>query len=51
MTDSIAEVAGLTELLDPTRLLFDSQRGNEIAQRFSGCLEPEKTAKMTALIS
>ncbi|MCY7320845.1 MAG: LuxR C-terminal-related transcriptional regulator [Phormidesmis sp. CAN_BIN36] len=48
MPDSIAEVgkvARLTELFDPTRLLFDLQRGNEIAQRFSGCLEPEKIAK------
>lgn len=32
-------------LLDPTRLLFDLQRGNEIAQRFSGCLEPEVIAR------
>jgi GAF domain-containing protein/DNA-binding CsgD family transcriptional regulator len=38
MIDSIAE------LLDPTRLLFDLQRGNEIAQRFSGCLAPEEIA-------
>ena len=38
MTDSIAE------LLDPTRLLFDLQRGNEIAQRFSRCLVPEEIA-------
>lgn len=41
MLDSIAE---LGELLDPTRLLFDLRRGNEIAQRFSGCLSPEKIA-------
>lgn len=31
-------------LLDSTRLLFDLQRGNEIAQRFSGCLEPDAIA-------
>jgi len=35
----------LTGLLDPTRILFDLQRGNEIAQRFSGCLEPEEIAR------
>ncbi len=34
----------LDELLDSTRLLFDLQRANEIAQRFSGCLEPETIA-------
>lgn len=34
----------IAELLDPTRLLFDLQRGNEIAQSFSGCLEPEAIA-------
>ncbi len=48
MLDSIAELGGsgeLGELLDPTRLLFDLQRGNEIAQRFSGCLVPEQIAK------
>ena len=33
-----------TGLLDPTRILFDLQQGNEIAQRFSGCLEPEEIA-------
>ncbi|PSB18045.1 hypothetical protein C7B65_16995 [Phormidesmis priestleyi ULC007] len=42
MLDSIAE---LGELLDPTRL-FGLQRGNEIAQRFSGCLSPEKIAAL-----
>lgn len=31
--------------LDATRLLFDLQRGNEIAQSVSGCLEPERIAK------
>ncbi|MBV8887594.1 MAG: hypothetical protein JO235_26850 [Chroococcidiopsidaceae cyanobacterium CP_BM_RX_35] len=31
----------IARLLDSTRLLFDLQRGNEIAQGFSGCLEPE----------
>ena len=48
MLDSIAEMGELGEsgeLLDPTRLLFDLQRGNEIAQRFSGCLVPEQIAK------
>ena len=48
MSDSIAESREMgeqRELLDSTRLLFDLQRGNEIAQRFSGCLEPEKIAK------
>ena len=35
----------LAELLDSTRLLFDLQRGNEIAQSFSGCLEPEAIAR------
>ncbi|CAA9276742.1 putative protein kinase [uncultured Coleofasciculus sp.] len=34
----------LTELLDPTRILFDLQQGNEIAQGFSGCMEPEEIA-------
>ncbi len=33
-----------TELLDPTRILFDLQQGNEIAQSLSGCLEPEDIA-------
>jgi DNA-binding CsgD family transcriptional regulator len=32
-------------LLNSTRLLFDLQRGNEIAQSFSGCLEPETIAR------
>ncbi|HEY9700700.1 MAG TPA: LuxR C-terminal-related transcriptional regulator [Trichocoleus sp.] len=31
--------------LDPTRILFDLQQGNEIAQSFSGCLEPEEIAR------
>lgn len=31
-------------LLDSTRLLFDLQRGNEIAQSFSGRLEPDAIA-------
>ena len=30
--------------LDSTRILFDLQQGNEIAQSFSGCLEPEEIA-------
>jgi DNA-binding CsgD family transcriptional regulator len=34
----------LTGLLDPTRILFDLQQGNEIAQSISGCLEPEEIA-------
>lgn len=37
----------LTGLLDPTRLVFDLQQANEIAQRFSGCLEPEEIAHCT----
>lgn len=32
-------------LLDPTRLLFDLQQGNEIAQRFSGCFDPVEIAR------
>lgn len=35
----------LTKLLDPTKILFELQQGNEIAQGFSGCLEPEKIAR------
>src|SRR4028118_1111259 len=35
----------LIGLLDPTRLLFDLQQGNEIAQGFSRCLEPEEIAR------
>lgn len=34
----------ITGQLDPTRILFDLQMGNEIAQSFSGCLEPEEIA-------
>jgi GAF domain-containing protein len=34
----------LTKLLDPTKILFELQQGNEIAQGFSGCLEPEEIA-------
>ncbi|MBD2100438.1 LuxR C-terminal-related transcriptional regulator [Leptolyngbya sp. FACHB-261] len=34
----------IAELLDSTRLLFDLQQGNEIAQGFSGCLDPEEIA-------
>ena len=34
----------IAELLDSTRLLFDLQRGNEIAQSLSGCLDPEVIA-------
>ena len=33
-----------TGLLNPTRILFDLQQGNEIAQGFSGCMEPEEMA-------
>ncbi len=35
----------LTGLLNPTRILFDLQQGNEIAQGFSGCMEPEEIAR------
>ncbi|MBW4489837.1 MAG: GAF domain-containing protein [Trichocoleus desertorum ATA4-8-CV12] len=42
MPDSPIE---LTERLDSTRILFDLQQGNEIAQGFSGCLEPEEIAR------
>ncbi|MEP0855549.1 LuxR C-terminal-related transcriptional regulator [Trichocoleus sp. DQ-U1] len=35
----------LTELLDPMRILLDLQQGNEIAQCFSGCLEPEEISR------
>lgn len=35
----------LTELLDPTRILFDLHQGNEIAQDLTGCMEPEKIAR------
>jgi DNA-binding CsgD family transcriptional regulator len=35
----------LTKLLDPTKILFELQQGNEIAQGFSGCLEPEEIAR------
>lgn len=35
----------LTELSDPTRILFDLQKASEIAQSFSGCLEPEEIAR------
>ncbi len=35
----------VTGLLDPTRILFDLQQGNEIAQGFSGCMEPEEIAR------
>ncbi|MGV0023981.1 GAF domain-containing protein [Phormidesmis priestleyi] len=31
--------------LDSTRLLFELQQGNEIAQSLSGCLEPETIAR------
>jgi DNA-binding CsgD family transcriptional regulator len=34
-------------LLDASRLLFDLQQANEIAQRFSGCPEPEAIARYT----
>ena len=34
----------LTKLLDPTKILFELQQGNEIAQCFSGCLEPQEIA-------
>jgi DNA-binding CsgD family transcriptional regulator len=33
------------ELLDSTRLLFDLQQGNQIAQSLSSCLEPEEIAR------
>ena len=44
MTD-IQMSDSLIRLLDPSRILFDLQQGNEIAQSFSGCLEPEKIAR------
>ncbi|MBD2178351.1 GAF domain-containing protein [Pseudanabaena sp. FACHB-1998] len=34
----------MAELLDPTKLLFDLHRGTEIAETFSGCLDPEAIA-------
>lgn len=34
-----------SELLESTRLLFDLQQGNKIAQTLSGCLEPEEIAR------
>lgn len=34
----------VADLLDPTRLLFDLQRSNEIAQNFAGCLLPDEIA-------
>lgn len=33
-----------TRFLDSTRLLFELQQGNEIAQSLSGCIEPEAIA-------
>ena len=38
----------LIERLDAARILFDLQQGNEIAQGFSGCLEPEEIARRVA---
>lgn len=35
----------LTELLDPTRILFDLQLGNEISQGLHGCMQPEGIAR------
>lgn len=37
----------IASLLDPTRLLFDLQQANEIAQSFSGCLDPVSIARLT----
>lgn len=34
----------IADLFNPARLLFDLQRGNQIAQGISGCLEPEVIA-------
>lgn len=34
----------VADLLDSTRLLFDLQRSNEIAQSFAGCLLPDEIA-------
>ena len=34
----------MTEVLDPTKLLFDIHRGTAIAETFSGCLDPEAIA-------
>lgn len=36
------------ELSDSSRLLFDLQKANTIAQNFSGCLEPEIISRKTA---
>ena len=36
------------ELSDSSRLLFDLQKANAIAQSFSGCLEPEIISRKTA---
>ncbi|MBW4467519.1 MAG: GAF domain-containing protein [Pegethrix bostrychoides GSE-TBD4-15B] len=35
----------LGELLNPTRILFDLQQSNEIAQSLAGCSEPEEIAR------
>ncbi len=37
----------IASLLDATRLLFDLQRANDIAQQFSGCLDPTAIARST----
>ncbi len=37
----------IANTLNSTRLLFDLQRANEIAQQFSGCLNPEAIARYT----
>ncbi len=34
----------MSEAIDPTKLLFDLHRGTEIAETFSGCLDPEVIA-------
>ncbi|MBD2092607.1 GAF domain-containing protein [Microcoleus sp. FACHB-1515] len=34
----------LTELLNPSRILFDLLQGNEIAQSLAGCVDPEAIA-------
>ena len=42
--DKNLETKSMSEAIDPTKLLFDLHRGTEIAETFSGCLEPETIA-------
>lgn len=43
----ICMAGAIAELLDSSQLLFCLQQANEIAQCFSGCLEPERIARIT----